>query len=201
MFEITILARLQTRLDQGPGLLHEVRCEPFGPLHVGDGLHRHDCRCGLLLGCDPQRDWSLGIPADRFGKRLEIVDAGLVRFTVQDRHRHWLRAWYPVGAMRYIDAGLELSGNLSFGGFDGSIAEARTWLENPRRLPDCAYRLYEWQRRTGQTLLAGYPRTEDDFWQADWDAKHRSTTAEHNKQWSRFLAAQRRLHPATERTA
>jgi hypothetical protein len=149
------------------------------------------------MGCDPQRDWSLCIPAGRFSKRPEIVDAALVRFRVQDRHRHLLRVWYPVGAMKYNDAGLALSGNFSFGGFPGAIAEARAWLENPARLPDYAYRLYEWRSRTGSSLLAGYPQTEDDYWQA----RESGGTAEHNRQWAKFLAAQRRLHPSTEERA
>jgi hypothetical protein len=155
---VTILARLTTRL--GPGLLHEVRCEALGPLFVGDGLHSPGCRCGCGLGCSPERDWGLCIPAQRLGKRVEIVDAALVRFTVRDRHRHCLSTWYPVGGMRYLGGDVfELVGNFSFGGMDGSIAKAREWLDS-RQQPDNGYRVYEWQRRTGNALLTGYPRNE-----------------------------------------
>lgn len=160
---VTILTRLQTRLNQGPGLLHEVHCEPFGPLYVGDGQHGRDCRCGeggLGMGCSPQRDWNLCIPATRFSKRPEIVDASLIRFTVQDRHRHMLRTWYPIGSLCSDADTLKLLGNFSFGGFHGSIAKARAWLENTARLPDYVYRLYEWQSRTRQVLLPSYPPTE-----------------------------------------
>ena len=160
---VTILARLQTRLNQGPGLLHEVRCEPFNSLYVGDGQHKQNCHCGeggLGMGCSPQRDWSLCISTTRFSKRPEIVDAALIRFTAQDRQRHMLRTWYPIGSLHSDINTLKLLGNFSFGGFHGSIAEARAWLENTARLPDYVYRLYEWRSRTGQVLLPGYPPTE-----------------------------------------
>ena len=158
---VTVLARLQTRLGQGPGLLHEVQCEPLGPLFVGDGLHSPVCRCGCGLGCSPERDWSMCLPAGRFGKRVEVLDAALVRFTVQDRRRHTLQVWYPAGGMRDLGGDVcELAGNFSFGGLlETSIASARKWLE-AGRLPDNAYRLCEWQRRTGYDLLPGYPRNE-----------------------------------------
>lgn len=164
--EITLLARLSTRLGQGPGLLHEVQCEPLAALHVGDGLHPlRGCRCGYSGGCGPERDWALVVPAGRFGKRVEIVDAALVRFRLADRKRHGLGIWYPVGSIAYDGNVCVLEGNFSFGALGptygygshgGTLDDARRYLEG-RRQPDNGYRVYEWQERTGNVLLAGYP--------------------------------------------
>jgi len=164
---VSILARLTTRLNQGPGLLHEVQCEPFSALHVGNGLHPlRGCQCGYSGGCGTDRDWTLTIPASRFIKRPEVVGACLVRFRLADRRRHGLSIWYPVGSIEYQGNVCVLEGNFSFGGIGptygygshgGTLADAREWLAECR-MPDNGYRLYEWADRTLKTLLVGYPK-------------------------------------------
>ncbi len=87
--EITLLTRLQTRLNQGPGLLHEVRCKPIA-IAFGPGEVQWES------GFGPGRDWAVWISGADFGKRSDIIHDAVVRFPAAERPKHVLTAWSDV---------------------------------------------------------------------------------------------------------
>jgi len=145
--EITLLARLTTRLGQGPGLLHEVRCKPLA-VSVGPGEAQWE------RGQGPGRDWAVWIMSSDFGKRADILHDALVRFPAAERRKHTLTAWSEVLMVEEVDCcTLKLSGNFGIGlNHLCGIQEARFRLEHGmcwRHLaePETMARTWSWVAR------------------------------------------------------
>jgi hypothetical protein len=122
--EITLLARLSTRLNQGLGLLHETRCKPIA-VAIGEGESHWS------TGTGPGRDWAVWISGADFGKRADIIHDAVIRFPAAERRRHVLQSWSDVLLVEELDGWtLKLSGNFGIGlNLRGPITEARWWLE------------------------------------------------------------------------
>jgi len=159
--EITLLTRLSTRLGQGPGLLHEVRCKPIAVV-VGPGEVQWES------GAGSGRDWAVWIKASDFGKRADIVHDAVIRFPAAERRKHTLTAWSDVLLVEEADCcTLKLSGNFGVGlNHLCDIQEARFRIEHDmfwRRLvrePETMARMWSWVAR--QNLE---PPLEEPPWQ------------------------------------
>ena len=158
--EITLLTRLQTRLNQGPGLLHEVRCKPIA-IAFGPGEVQWES------GFGPGRDWAVWISGADFGKRSDIIHDAVVRFPAAERRKHVLTAWSDVLMVEDPDCcTVKLSGNFGIGLNHHTIAGARYWLEHggfreyQLNHADVNARLWAWVARQNlEPPLEEMPRT------------------------------------------
>lgn len=156
--EIALLAHLSTRLNQGPGLLHETRCKPIA-VAVGPGESQWES------GHDPGRDWAVWISGGAFGKRADIIHDAVIRFPAAERRMHVLQPWSDVLMVEQPDGWtIKLSGNFGIGLNHHTIAGARYWLEHGGfcewRLnhPDVWPHLWAWvERQNLEPPLAEHP--------------------------------------------
>jgi len=127
--ELTLLARLTTRLGQGPGLLHEVRCKPMVAPVLADGPHYPDVPSWM-----EGPSWLVLIPNLAWNKRVDVVVDALVRFP----RSHWRTSafseWHLVTRMRHVDGAFEVRADTDHRLEGHNLASVRRWLER-RELP------------------------------------------------------------------